>query len=101
MKIRVINRRKFRRGIILLAILVLGFFYCMTNVSSSETIMNYKTITVNKGDTLWSIASYEQEQNGYYKDEDIRNIVLNIKKVNNLKSSNLNEKQTLKIPTKS
>ena len=97
---RIVNRKKFRRGIILLAILVLGVLFCMKNVSSSETIIDYKTITVNKGDTLWSIASYEQEENGYYKDADIRDIVYNIKKVNNLKTSNLSEKQTLKIPTR-
>ena len=101
MKIKIVNRRKFRRRTILLGIVLFCTILSFKNISSSETIVKYKTITVNKGDTLWSIACYEQDENGYYKDADVRDIVLNIKKVNNLKSSNLAEKQTLKIPTKS
>ena len=61
--------------------------------------MHYKTITVNSGDTLWSIAQYEKNENAYYKDSDIRDIVYDIKEINNLNSSSLSINQSLKIPT--
>ena len=57
------------------------------------------TITVNSGDTLWSIAEYEQSQNEYYKNSDIRKVVSNIKQVNNLETCDLVENQNLIIPT--
>ena len=98
MRGKIINEKKFRKRLVLLAVIAFCILFNIKNTVSSETIQNYKTITVNKGDTLWSIASYEQEENRYYKDEDIRNIIYNIKKVNNLKSSDLSEKQNLKIP---
>ncbi len=98
MRGKIINEKKFRKRLVLLAVIAFCILFNIKNTVSSETIQNYKTITVNKGDTLWSIASYEQEENQYYKDEDIRNIIYNIKKVNNLKSSDLSEKQNLKIP---
>lgn len=54
-----------------------------------------KTIFVSNGDTLWNIASQEQETNNYYSDKDIRDIVYDIRKLNNLDNS-----ETLKIGQK-
>lgn len=100
MKLKIVNKKKFIRGTSLV-IVALYFILCATtNKVSSNEILTYKTITVNSGDTLWSIAQSEQLENDYYKDLDIRKIVHNIKEVNNLKTSNLSIQQNLKIPTK-
>jgi len=99
MKLRIINRKKFFRSFILFVIALCFIVLCFYNKSSSEGIKNYKTIVVNNGDTLWSIAQNEKNENDYYKDADIREIVYSIKEVNNLKTSNLAINQCLIIPT--
>lgn len=99
MKIKIVNHKKFRKSLILITAILFCTLFNIKNTVSSEGIIEYKTITVNSGDTLWSIAEYEQNQNSYYKDFEIRKIVSDIKKVNNLKSSNLTVKQNLIIPT--
>jgi len=47
---------------------------------------------------LWSIAERESENNNYYKDKDVREIIYDLKKINNLSNSNLAEGQEIKIP---
>ena len=58
-----------------------------------------KNITVISGDTLWTIAKNEQENNSYYEGKDIRDIIQSIKNNNNLTDSNLKIGQILEIPT--
>lgn len=101
MKYKIVNKGKFFRRVILLFIVLFFIITNIKNSTSSAQIQNYKTITVNSGDTLWKIAQYEQSENDYYKKQDIRDIVLNIKEVNNLKSSSLTINQNLKIPVTS
>lgn len=99
MKIKIVNHKKFRKSLILSAFIILAVLFNIKNSASSEGAINYKTITVNSGDTLWSIAEYEQSQNEYYKNSDIRKVVSNIKQVNNLETCDLAENQNLIIPT--
>ena len=56
-----------------------------------------KTIYTNKGDTLWNIALDEKENNKYYKDKNIREIVYDIKQINNMQDSIILPGETLKI----
>ena len=83
--------------------IVIGMFIALlllfmkTSLSHTET--NYKKVAVIKGDTLWSIAKYEKENNGYYQEIDIREIIAEIKSINQLKTSNLTEGDELTIPT--
>ncbi len=100
MKVKVVNHKKFRRRIIILFVIVIGIILSITNKALSKEKVDYKIITVCEGDTLWSIAQNEQDINDYYENDDIREIVSSIKKVNNLNTSNLEIKQTLKIPIK-
>ena len=51
------------------------------------------------GDTLWSIAQAELENNKYFEGKDIRYVVNELKNVNNLASANLKEGDKLKIPS--
>ena len=95
MKIK--NPIKFIRSMVILVIIifaVIAFFY---NKSYAYREHNLKTVPVSSGDTLWTIAEFEKENNDYYKNKDIREIIYEIKKINNLDSSNLIVGQELKI----
>ena len=56
MKLKIVNKKKFIKRAILVLIVLLFAILNANNRSSSEGIQQYKTITVNSGDTLWSIA---------------------------------------------
>lgn len=60
---------------------------------SSASKVSYSKITVCSGDTLWTIASENIRNN-----DDIREFVYNIKKINNLNSAIINPGQELLIP---
>ena len=82
--------------IVILALLVLLFIHS-TSLSYEE--IEYSELYVSSGDTLWSIAKFEQENNAYYKGKDVREIIFDIKKVNNLPSSDLVINQKILIPS--
>lgn len=88
---------KIKRGIILI-IFILIIIFAKSCYSKEET--DYKIKNVYEGDTLWSIASLEQENNAYYEGKDIRYVINDIKYINNLKNSSLYEGMQLKIPSK-
>lgn len=98
MNLKITNKKKFIRSILIIlgAIMFISLF--ISNISFSHGENNYKTIYVSNGDTLWSIAKEEQENNAYYEDKDIREVVNNIKTVNKLNSSDLSSNQKLVIP---
>lgn len=52
----------------------------------------YKCVAVNSGDTLWSIAE------DYGNNSNIRELIYNIKKVNNIDSSMLYARTAILIP---
>ena len=58
----------------------------------------YKEEYVYSGDTLWSIAQNELENNKYFEGKDIRYVIEELKKVNNLSNSNLTEGDKIRIP---
>ena len=77
--------------IVILFFILFGIFG-FQNVSLGESVPNYITIKVSKGDTLWTIAS------DFVKDgEDIRDLIAEIKQINNLKNSNIKVGQELMI----
>lgn len=95
---KIVNLKKFIRSMccILLIVFVLSIICAKDSLSHKK--IEYITIRVSKGDTLWSIASDLQKNNDYYKSKDIRYIVFDIKNTNNLESSNLQINQELMIP---
>lgn len=97
MNIKIVNKGKFIRSIILIFILIMGVSLIITNKSLSHTETKYKTIYVATGDTLWSIAKQEQETNLYYSNKNIRTIIDDIKQTNDISNSNLKVNQELKI----
>lgn len=95
---RIVNEKKFIKIVSLIIGIISILFLCFSNISFSKGKMKTKVIYVSNGDTLWSIAEYEQENNIYYENKDIRDIIYEIKKLNNLeKNSSLNIGQKLII----
>ena len=93
------NRRKFVRTILLIVGVILFINLLIPDKIYSHKELEYKEVIVLRGETLWTIAKEEQENNTYFEGKDIRDIIQDIKKANNLKSSILRTNQTLEIPT--
>ena len=96
MKIK--NIKKFIRSIIIIIGFTLIIFLLLSKGTFSYKKIEYKTICVSEGDTLWNIAKSNQQTNNYYKNKDIRYIVNDLLKVNNLENSNISVNQKLLIP---
>ena len=81
---RIVNKKKFAKMVMI--ILGIIFFICFyfSNISFSKEKVKKKTIHVCNGDTLWSIAMQEKESNQYYENKDVREIIYEIRKVNEL-----------------
>lgn len=83
---RIVNKKKFIRMVILVIGVIMLLFMCFSNISFSKGEVKTKTIYVSSGDTLWTIAKEEQENNSYYENKDIRDIIYQIKKLNNIQN---------------
>lgn len=97
MKIKIVNKKKFVRSLIILVGLVILVVLGVNN-TYSKTEISYKEDYILKGDTLWSIAENEKNTNEYYKHKDIRDVVYEIKKINNFEDENLTIGQKIIIP---
>ncbi len=84
---------------IIIGVLVISIIVFIHSTALSYENIAYNEIYVSSGDTLWNIAKYEQEHNNYYKGKDVREIIYDIKKINNLSSSQLNVNQKILIPS--
>ena len=84
---RIVDKKKFFKMIVVVMSVVIGMLFYFTNISFSKGEVKEKTIYVSNGDTLWTIASEEQESNTYYENKDIRDIVYEIKKINNINNN--------------
>lgn len=98
MNLKIVNLSKFIRSILIILGIIVFVNFIITNTTFSHGENSYKTIYVANGDTLWSIAKEEKENNAYYENKDVRDIVNNIKTINKLSSSDLFTNQELIIP---
>ncbi len=91
----IVNKMRFIFATMLALILLSIIFSYVTGnfMSVATTNQEYLEITVAPGDTLWEIAS----QYNYY-DEDIRQVLYNIKKTNQMTSSTIYPGEVLIIP---
>ncbi len=94
---KIVNKKKFIKMIILVIGVIMSFSFYFCNISFSKGEVKTKTIYVSNGDTLWSIASKEKEKNKYYEEKDIRDIIYEIKTLNQLENSYLKVGQELII----
>jgi len=97
MKIKIVNKKKFVRSFITLIVL-LSISFLGISFSYSKTEISYKEDYIYEGDTLWSIAEKQIVTNEYYKNKDIRDVIYEIKKLNNLDNSNLKIGEKILIP---
>ena len=99
MKIKIVNIKKFISSILLSLGILIALSFIVNNSIFSHVDIKYKTLYVAYGDTLWSIAKEEQKNNEYFEGKDIREIISNLKYINNLETSNLKTGEKLQIPT--
>lgn len=95
---KITNKIKFIRTLsILIGLILVCIIFANKAYSTGE--IKYETRRIYSGDTLWSISEQESINNKYFKDKDIRYIVNEIKKINNLTNCNITEGDIIKIPT--
>ncbi len=92
------NPKKFIRNMLLVILFIILISIFANNILAYENYQ-YERFIVSNGDTLWSIAKQEQEKNPYYYNKDIREIIQDIKKTNNLNRTEIVVGQELKIKT--
>lgn len=98
MKIRIVNKKKFIRAVTVIVIIISSIFMGLTKAySSGET--KYKQEYIISGDTLWSLAEKEAQENDFYKNKDVRDIIQELKYINHLESNDLKIGQEILIPT--
>lgn len=90
------KRRRVTTFILISMIISMCFMFNTTSLSSSQ--INYVEYTVSSNDTLWSIATLVKENNANYSRTDIREIVYEIKQLNNKDKSSIIENEKLIIP---
>ncbi|MEA1974409.1 MAG: LysM peptidoglycan-binding domain-containing protein [Bacillota bacterium] len=93
---RIINKTRFIISIILLTIVFILLFSLLTNTYKSFAMneVEYIEVKIKSGDTIWNIAKEYRQEN-----QDIRELVYIIIKVNNIKNSIIYEGQKIKIPS--
>lgn len=94
---KIVNKRKFIRTISII-IIIIGIAIIFSTNTYSKVEVTYKENYIYSGDTLWSIAEQEAQDNKYFENKDIREIVNELKNINDLLDSNLYEGAKIKIP---
>ena len=102
----IVNQKRFAIFIILTALFLFSIFfmafswmskemaYGMADGALVEAQVNYQKVVVKEGDTVWAIA----EKLAQGKKKDVRDIVREIYRLNNLGKSTLHPGQPLLIP---
>lgn len=88
---------KFVRASIVLFFIMLLICLLFSKAVYSACEVSYKERVVFSGDTLWEIAKSELAENDYFKNKNIRDVITEIKELNELEDSYIKEGQILKI----
>lgn len=94
---KIVNVKKFLRTISILLTILLSIII-FSNKTYSKVEVGYKEECIVVGDTLWNISKQEAQYNKYFENKDIREIVNEIKRTNNLENLDLYEGQKIRIP---
>lgn len=92
MKKKYVLKNKKRFSTFVISILIFISVMAFANSAYGYQKARFKEISVKPGDTLWSIASK------YSDNSDIRKYIFDIKRINNMKSSNIYTGAVLLIP---
>lgn len=87
---KIVNLPRFIVSMTIIVCIISFVMSMLTNVVFSASPVEYETIIVAEGDTLWSIASSLEG--------NVRENIYNIKEVNNLDSSMIYVGQELLVP---
>ncbi|MBR3152911.1 MAG: LysM peptidoglycan-binding domain-containing protein [Clostridia bacterium] len=90
---------KFIRSVVILFVFMLVISLFIGKVVYSHDDISVKGVYVKENDTLWSIATKEQENNEFYKGKSVYYVMDDIKEINNLDSCDLYEGQVLSVNT--
>ncbi len=93
-----LNLIKNNKMIVVFILVILLSTIVITSSSFSKSELILKSTYILEGDTLWSIAEYELKHNPYFKGKDIREVISEIKKINGIKSANLQIGQEIFVP---
>lgn len=99
MKLKITNKGKFIRSITFIIILILTIIFFISNNTLSYGEVNYQSIYIMDGDTLWNLAKAEQKTNKYYTNKSTREIVEDLIEINHLSNTSLKVGNELKIPS--
>lgn len=94
---KIVNKGKFIRTISII-IVIIGALIVFSKNTYSKVEITYKHDYVYSGDTLWSIAEQQVSNNKYFENKDIREVVSELKSINNISNSKLEEGEKIKIP---
>lgn len=86
------NVKKMVKNIILIVAVLLLFKAAISYQIAKTDYNTYDYLVVNN-DTLWTIAGQICDEN-----KNIRNVIIDIKEINNLKDSTIYVGQTIKLP---
>ncbi|MCX4303777.1 MAG: LysM peptidoglycan-binding domain-containing protein [Clostridia bacterium] len=90
---KVVNKKKFIKSILVTVFIVIMMCICISKaIASNKVELREITYTVSKGETLWSIAKKYKQNN-----QDVRDYIYKIEKLNNMDSATIYEGQTIKI----
>ncbi len=92
---KIVNKRKFIQALLISILLILIISFCLFRVFGSnreEVEATQIKYTVCRGDTLWNIAQEYKQDN-----QDIRDYIYEVKKINNMTDSCLYEGQVINI----
>lgn len=95
---KIVNFKRFSMFVIGVILMIVLFISIFNTKSLSRTEIDYMEFTVSSNDTLWKIANIVKENNINYNNKDVREIIFEIKQINNLKDSNLYNNQIITIP---
>ena len=97
MKVKIVNKEKFVKMNIIIILFIL-ITLLLLNTTKSSTEIKYRIDYISKGETLWDIANKEGKENSYYKNVDIREIIYDLREINNLGNGYIHEGDKIKIP---
>lgn len=90
---RIVNKRKFIKSIFTLVFIIIIAFMCLSSITNKDEVISSQIqYTVSKGERLWDIAEQYKRP-----DQDIREYIYEIKKINGLKDATIYEGQEITI----